>query len=299
MQTHIRLSMATRMCPRQRPRDAQWNRKGLIFMTYLYKTLGLAAAATLALATTGATGAQAASITVQSFSPGAFIGLAKSDTVIEDFETPGALTKTFEGGGTGLGTAPDTYGELAAGTALGSKVGSFTGLGGTGKGNTCQNLSIGNATCDNIALQFDSTLNGQSNIVPDEGKWSINAADTKGIEWTAFLPGDRQFTSLFFAIRDAADQGAKLTVAAAGQSVELTDLLNNGNRLGNNNEQLIFVDFGTAVDSALITMSSSKINDSFSIDGAAITPVPLPAAGWLMIAGLGGLAALRRRKRAA
>lgn len=27
-------------------------------------------------------------------------------------------------------------------------------------------------------------------------------------------------------------------------------------------------------------------------------PVPLPAAGWLMIAGLGGLAALRRRKRA-
>jgi hypothetical protein len=29
------------------------------------------------------------------------------------------------------------------------------------------------------------------------------------------------------------------------------------------------------------------------------TPVPLPAAGWLMIAGLGGLAALRRRKRAA
>lgn len=27
-------------------------------------------------------------------------------------------------------------------------------------------------------------------------------------------------------------------------------------------------------------------------------PVPLPAAGWLMVAGLGGLAALRRRKRA-
>ncbi|MFN3847725.1 MAG: VPLPA-CTERM sorting domain-containing protein, partial [Paracoccaceae bacterium] len=27
-------------------------------------------------------------------------------------------------------------------------------------------------------------------------------------------------------------------------------------------------------------------------------PVPLPAAGWLMLAGLGGLAAMRRRKRA-
>lgn len=262
-------------------------------MTYLYKTLGLAAAATLALATTGATGAQAASITVQSFSPGAFTGLAKSDTVIEDFETPGALTRTFEGGGTGLGTAPDTYGELAAGTALGSKVGRFTGLGGTGKGNTCQNLSIGNATCDNIALQFDSTLNGQSNIVPAEGKWSINAADTKGIEWTAFLPGGREFTSLFFAIRDATDQGATLTVKIDGQDEEVFS------NLGNNNEQLIFVDFGGAVGSALVTMRNSKTNDSFSLDGAAITPVPLPAAGWLMIAGLGGLAALRRRKRAA
>jgi hypothetical protein len=28
---------------------------------------------------------------------------------------------------------------------------------------------------------------------------------------------------------------------------------------------------------------------------AAIAPVPLPAAGWLLLAGLGGLAALRRR----
>ena len=265
-------------------------------MTYLYKTLGLVAAATLALGT----GAQAASITVQSFSSGAFTGLAKSNTVIEDFETPGALTKTFEGDGTGLGTAPNNYGELAAGTALGSKVGSFTGLGGTGKGNTCQNLSIGNATCDNIALQFDSTLNGQSNILPDEGRWSINAADTKGIAWTAFLPGGREFTSLFFAIRDAADQGAKLTVSVAGADpVEFTELLDNGNRLRNNNEQIVFIDFGGTVDFATIRMESSKTNDSFSIDGASITPVPLPAAGWLMIAGLGGLAALRRRARAA
>ncbi|WP_370692982.1 VPLPA-CTERM sorting domain-containing protein [Pseudotabrizicola sp.] len=36
----------------------------------------------------------------------------------------------------------------------------------------------------------------------------------------------------------------------------------------------------------------------YGVPGDTPSPVPLPAAGWLMIAGLGGLAALRRRKRA-
>lgn len=37
----------------------------------------------------------------------------------------------------------------------------------------------------------------------------------------------------------------------------------------------------------------------FDVAGVQVQPVPLPAAGWLMLAGFGGLAALRRRKQAA
>ncbi|MFK7752458.1 MAG: VPLPA-CTERM sorting domain-containing protein [Sedimentitalea sp.] len=36
--------------------------------------------------------------------------------------------------------------------------------------------------------------------------------------------------------------------------------------------------------------------DGYRVAGLDVAPVPLPAAGWLMIAGLGGLAAARRRR---
>lgn len=53
--------------------------------------------------------------------------------------------------------------------------------------------------------------------------------------------------------------------------------------------------------SAEWSLANTNMNGQFTIDGTVINPgtVPLPAAGWAMIAGLGGLAALRRRKKKA
>ena len=69
----------------------------------------------------------------------------------------------------------------------------------------------------------------------------------------------------------------------------------------------IQVDFGAGVESAEITFFNSFtnntqkgfLNDGFSIDDVSVAPVPLPAPAFMLIAGLAGLAAIRRKRAAA
>ena len=46
------------------------------------------------------------------------------------------------------------------------------------------------------------------------------------------------------------------------------------------------------------TLGNRGLSHISFYDTGTTAPIPLPAAGWLMVAGLGGLAALRRRKTA-
>lgn len=236
----------------------------------------IATAAAACLAVSGA--AHAATITVSAFD-------------ITDFDSAtgysGFVVQNFEDIGADLGA-----GELPG--TLSTNVGDFTTIGGTGTGGVCDE-SLGVASggeCTNLYLKNTETF-GQGNMVPDtNGEWSLNANDTLGITWDVLKGEDGSlFNRVVFAVMDFADTGAKVTVSAGGETVEFDDLTNA-------NQQLIVIDFATMISSATVTMVNSKLNDSFSIDGASVGVVPLPAGGLLLLTGFGVLALRRRRKAA-
>ncbi|WP_253186823.1 VPLPA-CTERM sorting domain-containing protein [Roseobacter denitrificans] len=208
--------------------------------------------------------------------------------MIEDFEDQSTLTGLFENGANVDGTGGTTEGEIQG--VLGTSVGTFTTIGPIGNGSTCGALDLNGDNCTNIALQEDPGQNGQGNLVPAAGDWSINSNDTLGVIWQAALAGGTFFDSLVFAIQDAADAGAKkLAVSADG----VTETFDN---LGNGNESIVVVSFGTAVNAATVNIETSA-NDGFTIDGAAISPVPLPASSLLLIGGMAALAGVARRRK--
>ena len=53
----------------------------------------------------------------------------------------------------------------------------------------------------------------------------------------------------------------------------------------------------SSVNSILLTFNANTPDVDAVFDTFATTPVPLPAAGWMLIAGIGGIAAMKRRKK--
>ncbi|MCR9140457.1 MAG: hypothetical protein NXI27_31185, partial [Alphaproteobacteria bacterium] len=110
--------------------------------------------------------AHAATVTVSEFEIGAY------DTL-----TAGYVIENFETGYTNGQQGPITS----------SLVGEFLSTGGTGSGTTCAASPEGAAsadgkTCNNVVV-WDKDINGQGNLVPDGGSWSLNSNDTTGILW--------------------------------------------------------------------------------------------------------------------
>lgn len=270
---------------------------------------------TAALFALAGTGAFAVPITITPYNTGTAIndaldGYTSGTIVQETFERfgsdPDNGTVLFESGTISREASPGiNFGELTN-VGINTLVGQITTYGSlTGSGNTCQNLDLNNDNCSNIALQYSPDLNGQGNIVPLGGAWSLNAADTGGFFWEAVSILTPTINKIVFALRDAADQGATVSVSTTVGGVVYSEARSG---LGNENLQLIEIDFGlSGVTSADIIISSSKRNDSMTIDGLTLVgplvgggnetpPVPLPATGLLLLGGVGALALGRRRK---
>lgn len=221
---------------------------------------------------------------------------------IEDFEDSSNFLGDFESGHALSTAVPDgREGEIES-TLGGTRVGSFSTMVSPtpliGSGSTCGRLDgdgAGGNECENIALQKLPPTNGQGNVIPIGGNWAINSADTRGLVWD--ISTGSMFSEVVFALRDPADQGIeRLWVRAFDDTDTLIGSLF-GEDLGNNHVHIIEVSFGHALMDARIEVETSR-NDAFAFDGGAVNVVPLPAAGWMLLAGIGGLVAMRRRMQA-
>lgn len=188
-------------------------------------------------------------------------------------------TETFETGFTD-GDRNPTYG-TGVGTFTDNDPGNFDG----------QGLGILSA-----ATAPGIPFSGRFNLTPSGSLW-LDSFDRRDVSLALKLPSNA--TGLGFYMTDLDDQGAntQMSVFGSGGLLGSFDLTPSGQSSGS--FFYVAINFmGADVTGLQFTHNDSA--DGWGVDDfSAVAPIPLPAAGWMLIAGLGALFGFGRRKAAA
>jgi hypothetical protein len=184
---------------------------------------------------------------------------------------------------------------LCAKSPLDTAVGQFSGI---GPGQTNGGSQV-NPKDKVVVRTAAPNPYGRFNVTTGGANW-LDSNDLKGIQWDVpGIAGLPMITKIAFLLTDVDDVGSldfvlKVIDIGTGEFMDTVLALNN-NGLQNGTLHLVTLMFSNPVKDFRIEMINGT-GDGFGFDGARIAVVPVPAGGLMLMAALGGLAALRRRK---
>ncbi len=195
--------------------------------------------------------------------------------------------------GMATGASAATVVNLAGGPSEGSSLTLATGLAGINVTVTPTNSNVANDTVtrdgNGLGVAGSSTLGPCPFCItltdPDTGLDTLTGYEALTFTFSEAV----KLGSLGFSLFDASDDYT-ITVNGVSTASDENPFSFGWEEATSFKVGVIFGDDKTVFPSVI---------DSFRVSELTIAAVPLPAAGWLMLAGLGGLAATRRRRKAA
>jgi hypothetical protein len=230
----------------------------------------------------------AAALAVALSAPAAFAATISASAPTTNFVTAKAAETAFLAGKTGVITETFEGVGFTAGATAGSfntAVGTFTSV---QAGQLGQSLRILSKATTPFQGRRDMTAANNS-----AGKW-LDSNDSKEVDWT--LDFIKPVKEVGFFLTDVNDVSGNLKVTLLnGKSVGAKfDFAGAGGTRPNG--EMVYVTALFDGPATKFTFTTNTKNDGWGIDNISAVPVPLPAAGWMLLSGLAAMAGLRRAR---